>query len=297
MRYQLKAYGKVNLGLKVYGRRDDGYHEIETIMQHIELCDRIIVEKSKDFSYAMTPELPESCGLEENTMYRAWQIVKEAYPHIDGLQVHVEKNIPIAAGLAGGSADGAAIFHALNEIYELGLNRQELQDLAKPLGADVPFMLDGPCALAGGIGQDLKQLIGHRWYIVLINPGYPVSTAEIYRHIDEIDIDDWSFEMLLHTYKRDDRTDFLEDMDNDLGYALTSIKPDIAKIKTALINVGAMKTLVSGSGPTVMGFFRSMEEAQRAEKVLQADYPFVKAVKTRTEGPGIEMERLKQNEK
>lgn len=183
----VKAPAKINLTLDVLGRRENGYHDLRMIMQTIDLCDEVTIEQitAEEITLSMNKELPDGCPMQKNLVYRAAILMKERYALPDGMNIILTKNIPAAAGLAGGSSDCAATLLGINELYNLGLSLDELCDIGVTLGADVPFCIRKGTMLSEGIGEILTPLtpLPPMWTL-LIKPNISVSTAYVYGNLD-----------------------------------------------------------------------------------------------------------------
>ena len=180
----LKSYGKINLGLDVLYKRQDGYHEINTIMQQIDLCDTLIIKENKEglVLKSNSKDLPLDST---NLIYIAWKKIQEKTGINKGIEVILDKKIPIAAGLAGGSSNAAAILKGLNELWDLGFDEKDLREIGVEIGADVPFCIMGGTALAKGIGEELTKLRPFKDKdLLLVNPGLAISTAEVYKSLN-----------------------------------------------------------------------------------------------------------------
>jgi len=261
-----KSYAKINLFLKVLGKRDDGYHDIVTLMQRISLCDEMTFQKKGRDIVVKCPgsDLPEDG---DNIIFKAAEALF-SYTHQNrGVEITVVKNIPIAAGLGGGSSNAATTLTTLNEIMELNLGREELMEIGAKLGADVPFFVLGKTAWASGIGD--KLLVADRmpkmWY-VLINPGFEVSTKEVYGNL-KLGLTKDAIKYNMPRSKL--VSQIVDDLTNDLEGVSSSLYPAIPQIKERLRTHGALGSLMSGSGPTVFGIFKSKQSALKAEEELR----------------------------
>lgn len=267
----IEAMGKVNLGLDVLRRREDGYHEVRMVMQTVDLCDDLLFERTKKPGIEIETDREGIPVDEKNLVYQAADLLMKRFEVTDGLRVKLRKRIPIAAGMAGGSTDAAAAFVAVNELFELGLGKRELMELAVQVGADVPYCILGGTALAEGIGEKLTGLPDAPECTLLIaRPDIAVSTKFVYEnlHLDTLerhpDIDG----MLEAVYGQD-----LNAMAAKLGNVLESVTvreyPVIEKLKQWMKENGAVNALMSGSGPTVFGIYREKREAQKACALLR----------------------------
>jgi len=272
----LKAPAKINLFLKILSRRSDGYHEIETLMQKIELFDILHLSTQGDSISLSCPgtSLPEDQG---NLVYRAAETFFSATGIRPGVRIVLEKNIPIAAGLGGGSSDAATVITGLNKFFNARLGMQQLHDMAQPLGADIPFFVqDCSAALATGIGDSIQQVEPMQGItIVLVNPGFEVSTKWVYENFP---LTSNSNPYILARGRKTSKNYYARDsglyrkIGNDLEAVTINRYPGIGDIKNKLKKAGATTSLMSGSGPTVFGLFHSEEDAQRSYKLLSEEY-------------------------
>ncbi|MBO8138103.1 MAG: 4-(cytidine 5'-diphospho)-2-C-methyl-D-erythritol kinase [Desulfotomaculum sp.] len=262
MKLKLAAHAKINLTLKVLGKRNDGYHELETIMQSLELHDDIYIEqRGEGIQLKVDGDAPPG---QDNLVYRAAAVIKEYTNSRKGCCIYLVKRIPMAAGLAGGSADAAAVLVGLNKLWELGLNKGELLKLAEKLGADVPFCLIGGTALARGKGEILTSLPkAPRMGVVLVKPSFGVSTAEVFRSFSGAALDKSpDTGAMISAIKEGDVKGIAENLGNDLESVTMAMYPQLQEIKKQLKDAGALGVLMSGSGPTVFGLAKTVKEAQ-----------------------------------
>ena len=272
----LKAPAKINLFLKVLDRRPDGYHEIESLMQKISLFDILHLSRQGESISLSCPggTVPED---RENLVYRAAQLFFSAAGITPGARIILEKNIPVGAGLGGGSSDAAAVLHGLNRLLGAGLDPGRLQDIGLELGADVPFFVhDCSGAVATGIGECLRKVQPIKdYWILLVNPGFAVSTKWVYENFPLTS----SVNPYILARGRKMAGDFhaappalFEEVGNDLEAVTIKRYPEIGDIKKELKKAGAAAALMSGSGPTVFGLFSGMEEAQRGFEQFAKEY-------------------------
>lgn len=265
------AYAKINLGLAIMDRRPDGYHELQSVMQSIELHDRIKVSLTGS-------GIECSCGRlsgPENLAYQAAQRFMEGIHSLKGVHVEIEKNIPIQAGLAGGSSDAAATLRALNVLLKEPYSREELQGLARQLGADVAFCLEGGTQWATGIGDRLERLpAAPRMELILIKPPQGVNTGEAYRVFDQegksnaLDVHAWRESLTSGQVEK-----IIPLLSNDLEQASMKILPIIVQIKNRLMEAGCLAALMSGSGSAVFGVAESKAQAAEITKRFkETDY-------------------------
>lgn len=268
---QLKAYAKINLGLDVVGKRDDGYHEVRMIMQTVKLYDKLTFRVLEENVIRMKTNLGFLPVDENNLVYKAIKLLKDTY-HVDkGMEVDLFKCIPVAAGMAGGSTDCAAALIGANKLFGLHLSKQKLMELGVKLGADVPYCVLRGTALSEGIGEVLTPLPPMPdCHILIAKPPISVSTKFVYEHLDangltkHPDIDG-----MVATIKEGNLAGITERMENVLESVTIPEYPVIEEIKKCMKEYGAMNSLMSGSGPTVFGIFEKQEDAKKAEEAIR----------------------------
>ncbi len=267
-----KAYAKINLGLDVIRRREDGYHEVKMIMQTVSLYDVLTFEKAAA-GITVTTDKDELPGDENNLVYKAAKLLTETYRVKEGVRIELRKNIPMAAGMAGGSTDAAAVFHGMNELFGLGMTEQEMCGLAVKIGADVPYCIQGGTALAEGIGEILTKLPDLPDCPLLIaKPDIEVSTKYVYEnlHAEELrrhpDMDG-----MRKAVENGDLAGITKRMENVLETVTIEKYPVIREIKDFMKGNGARNALMSGSGPTVFGVYEAEEKAEAARKLLERE--------------------------
>lgn len=277
---ELKAYAKINLGLDITGKREDGYHELKTIMQQIDLYDVIkLYAEAETGGSNDRGQILISCNDsmvpadERNLAYKAARLLFDEFDITDAVLIEIEKNIPVSAGLAGGSTDAAAVLKGVNEYFGLGLSLEELIERGVKLGADVPFCIMGGTAYAGGIGEEIYPLETPEEYIVLVAvPDTRVSTKWAYNAYDEIagggNVRHPDIDQLRAAIEMEDFGCIPEFLGNVLEYATIPEYPIISKVKSTIMQNGAAGALMSGSGPSVYGLFMDEEKAARAFDVL-----------------------------
>lgn len=268
---QLKAYGKINLGLDVIRKRADGYHDLEMIMQSVGVYDDIIITKTgeADEIKVETDTMILFNG-KDNLAYMAAKMLFDEFGIHEGINIHINKRIPIAGGMAGGSSDCAATLRGINEMFELGLNVEELMERGVKLGADVPFCIMGGTAIAEGIGEILTPLpTPPKCHVIIAKPPVSVSTAYVYGRIkpDEIGRRP-DTKGLADAIIEQDLNKMSELIYNVMEDVTVDDYPIIKEIKSLLIEEGALNSIMSGSGPTVYGIFDDLDKAETAMKVL-----------------------------
>ena len=272
----LKSYAKINLTLDILGKREDNFHEIESIMQQVSLADDITLESIKEDKIILECSSKELEN-ENNLAYKAALLLKTRFNIKRGVKIKIKKNIPTAAGLSGGSSNAAAILKALKRMWKIHTSEHELSKLGSELGSDVPFHIFGKTCLIKGRGEIVEPLENFPSAdIVIINPGFEVSTKEAYAeicHAEPCNI------KATQTMLKEPSWTFLH---NDFEALTIKKHKVIAEIKTRLKELGAVNSLMSGSGPTVFGIFKDIEIAQKAEEALKLKYPFVYLARTLT---------------
>ncbi len=274
----LRAFAKVNYALEVRGLREDGYHEISTVMQSVSLFDELEIERSSG-GFEIEVE-PEGAGIgppEENTVYKAWRSLGELVGLGIPARVRLRKAIPAGAGLGGGSADAAAALVGLNELFRLGLSAEELRIVGLRIGADVPFCLSGGTVLGEGIGEILSPLPGPpSHHLVVAKPAAGAWTARIYRAYDEQPHDgDASVAPVAEALRTGDLGALAQALGNDLAPATKGLVPDVRALEEELLRAGALGAAMSGSGTAVYGVFASEAEARAAAERLRAPFASV----------------------
>lgn len=266
-----KAMAKVNLGLDVLRRRQDGYHEVRMIMQSVDLYDVLTFEKTEAAGIVIRTNKKNIPTDQRNLIYKAADLLMRKYSITDGLCVTLEKRIPMAAGMAGGSTDAAAVFVAMNELFSLHMTQESMCELAVTIGADVPYCIVGGTVLAEGIGEKLTKLADAPACTLLIaKPSVGVSTKYVYEnlHADKLrqhpDIDG-----MLTAICEDDLDGVAKRLGNVLETVTVKAYPVIEKLKSWMMEHGAVNALMSGSGPTVFGIYKEAQEAQRACEQLR----------------------------
>lgn len=272
-----KAYAKINLSLDILGKRPDGYHEVSMVMQQISLHDLIEIHNGDKPGITLTSNKSKLPLNRNNLVYRAAELLAE-YHGInlmkESLRIHVEKQIPVAAGLAGGSADAAATFWALGRYWKKQVPLRRLMELGEGLGADIPYCLMGGTALAEGIGEQLTSLkLKSPLWLVLVKPLYSASTADVYRafRIEEIS-ERPDNQKLIHALEKGNLAMMSESMGNVLQPVTTAMIPEIEQIRKKLIEFNAFAAMMSGSGPTVFGLYKTRQRAEAAYEKLKRIY-------------------------
>lgn len=267
---EVKAFAKINLTLNVLGKRPDGYHEVEMIMQSIGLHDSISI-KSGGEGIRVTSNSGEIPLNENNLVYKAARILLDRFSQNYGLQINITKRIPVAAGLAGGSTDAAATLVGLNKLLNLGLSRQELMEAGSLIGSDVPFCISGGTALATGRGELVEALpaLPEQW-LVLAKPEIGVSTALVYKNFNPQKVQKRpDNQAMLKAIKQGDSMQVKQNLANVLESVTLEMYPQLKEIKKLMTQWDLKYNLMSGSGPTIFGIADNAGEARRIAHQLQ----------------------------
>lgn len=267
----LKALAKINLGLDVLGKREDGYHEVRMVMQTIHLYDRVEIKKTRSQHIHVETNLYYLPVNEDNLVYRAAKLMKDEFQIKEGVRIVLQKFIPVAAGLAGGSSDAAAVLVGMNRIFNLGLKQNKLMELGLKIGADVPFCIMRGTALAEGIGEKLTALPPMPKCPVLIaKPAISVSTKAVYEGLKLYDgMEHPDIDGVMEGIQQKDLKGVASHMGNILETVTIPMYPVIEDIKKLMLENGALNAMMSGSGPTVFGLFPNEKEIRRAYEALK----------------------------
>ncbi|AZR74524.1 4-(cytidine 5'-diphospho)-2-C-methyl-D-erythritol kinase [Anoxybacter fermentans] len=279
----IPAYAKINLTLDVLGKRPDGYHEVEMIMQSIELHDQIILKERKEKGIKISCNHPLVPQDEGNLAYRAAELLIKEYGIEKGIEIKIIKNIPVAAGLAGGSTDAAGVLKGLNELWGLGISRDELMKFGARLGADIPFCILGGTAIARGIGTDLTPISPlPEMELVLVKPGIDISTKEIYsKYKPELVKRKPDLRKMQEAIECRDLEGVKRNLVNVLEDITLYYYPQVAETKKIMENLGTYPVLMSGSGPTLFAIIDSKREADEYAMKLK-DRVMGQVIRTRT---------------
>lgn len=268
---RLRALAKINLGLDILGKRADGYHEVRMIMQTIQMYDVLEIHKSETPGISLTTNFPFVPDDERNLVYKAARLLMDEFHVQEGISMKLDKFIPVAAGMAGGSSDAAAAFVGVNRLFGLGLSEKELMDRAVKIGADVPYCIMRGTALAEGIGEKLTRTAQMPKCFVLVGkPGVSVSTKLAYESLKLNEITEHpDIDGMIKAIEAGDLYGVTSRMGNVFEPGIIGKYPIIQEIKDLMENNGALKAMMSGSGPTVFGIFDSEEKMETAAAVLR----------------------------
>lgn len=270
---ELKAYGKINIGLDVIRKREDGYHDLDMIMQTVGVYDDVIISRedgTQTYEIEVSTDadiLPNDKG---NLAFMAAKVLREAYDIKSKVKIHINKRIPIAGGMAGGSADCAAVLRGVNKLFQLGLTDEQLQEYGVKLGADVPYCIVGGTKRAQGIGEILTDLpTPPKCYVIIAKPDAFVSTKFVYSHIRPAQIENHpDIDGIIESIKAGDLYGMCEKIANVMEDVTIPEYPIIQKVKDILKSNGAVNALMSGSGPTVFGIYDDEEKAKQSMDAL-----------------------------
>ena len=270
---KLKARAKINLGLDVVRKREDGYHEVRMIMQMINLYDKITLRKKTESGITVTTNLSYLPVNEDNLVYRAAKLLMDEFQVDGGLEIELQKYIPVAAGMAGGSTDAAAVMVGVNRIFQLGLNKKQLMERGVKIGADVPFCIMRGTALAEGIGEELTPLPAMpHCSLVIAKPKIHVSTKFVYGNLKVRELTEHpDIDGQVQALRENDLEQLVARMGNVLETVTIPAYPVLDEIKHTMMKYGAMGAMMSGSGPTVFGIFEKEDKAQEVCRLLKKD--------------------------
>lgn len=270
-RIELKALAKINLGLDVLGRRENGYHDVRMVMQSIYLYDDVKIERTKNPGIEVRTNLYFLPVDENNIAYKAAAMLMDEFEINEGVIITLDKHIPVAAGMAGGSSNAAAVLFGMNKMFGLGLSQKELMERGVKLGADVPYCIMRGTVLAEGIGEELTPLPAMPKCTVLIaKPGISVSTRVVYEALDSKEIVEHpDIDALLAGLEKGSLRDVAAAMGNVLEDVTIPMYPVIEEIKNVMKEEGALNAMMSGSGPTVFGLFENKAQARKAQEKIR----------------------------
>lgn len=284
---ELKSRAKINLSIDVLGKREDGYHLVEMIMQTIDLYDIIKIKEIEIDEININSNSSDIPLNENNIVYKAAKVLKDQFNIKNGVEIFIEKNIPVAAGMAGGSSNAAAVLVGLNKLWKLNLSEVRLQEIGLKLGADVPFCISGNAALAQGIGEELTYIKGlsKDTVILVCKPNLFVSTKEVYEGLDLQNIKNrLDNKFLIECLKKGNINLLATNMVNVLETVTSKMHEEIKDIEKVMLENNALGSMMSGSGPTVFGLFDKEEDALSAKGELLKKYNQVYVVRSSEKG-------------
>ena len=271
---RLRAMAKINLGLDVLHKREDGYHEVRMIMQTIQMYDVLDIRKRKEPGISLSTNLPYIPSDERNLVYKAAKLLMDEFQVKEGIDMKLTKFIPVAAGMADGSSDAAAAFAGINRMFQLGLSEQDLMDRAVQIGADVPYCIMRGTALAEGIGEKLTRLPQMpRCYVLVGKPGINVSTKLAYENLNLESVSEHpDIDGMISAIDERNLHGITSRMQNVFEPGIIRSYPVIQEIKDLMENEGALKAMMSGSGPTVFGIFDNRAKMEKAADKLRKSH-------------------------
>ncbi|TMN22322.1 4-(cytidine 5'-diphospho)-2-C-methyl-D-erythritol kinase [Lentibacillus cibarius] len=265
-----RAPAKINLSLDVLGKRDDGFHEVKMVMTSVDLADRVelgelhrdVIEVSADSQY-----VPDD---ERNLAYKAAAAFKYKYQLKRGVRINIKKNIPVAAGLGGGSSDAAAVLRGLNQMWSIGATSSQLAELGATLGSDVPFCVYGTTALGTGRGEEIRILPSPPvCYVVLAKPDIGVSTRHVFPKVNVNELEHPETETVIRSLEEKNFKKLCGSVGNTLERITFSMHPEVRRLKEKMLTSGVSGAVMSGSGPTVAGFVKHFSKAKRVYNGLR----------------------------
>ena len=268
---RLHALAKINLGLDILRKREDGYHEVRMIMQTIQMYDVLEMKKKKESGISLSVNYPFIPNDERNLVYKAAKLLMDEFQVEQGVSIRLDKFIPVAAGMAGGSSDAAAALVGINRLFKLGLSEQELMERAVNIGADVPYCVMRGTALAEGIGEKLTRIRQvPECYVLVGKPAINVSTKVAYESLKLNEIQEHpDIDGMIRDIENGDLYSMISKMGNVFETGIIGKYPVIQEIKDLMEGNGALKAMMSGSGPTVFGIFDNKEKMEKAAEVLR----------------------------
>lgn len=275
----LRAYAKINIGLNIISKRQDGYHNIETLFQQIDLFDQIKVKRIPKFKIIIRSNNDKVSFNQDNICYKAVRLIQQTFRITEGVEIEIRKYIPISAGLGGGSSDAAAILKGLKRLWQLQMSRDDLQQIALKLGADVPFFLYGGTALASGIGEKLKPIVlPFNFYCILIYPNIEISSTWAYKNFNfSLTKTKKSIKLAQIFSDQLHISDLKHVLSNDLEEVVFRHYPVLNDMKQLLYRKGAFFACMSGSGSTIYGLFKKYSEAVVVMRSIPKPYQIILA--------------------
>ena len=277
-----KAPAKINLGLDVLYKRDDGYHELEMIMASVDLSDRLSFKATNTNDIVIKTDngfLPVD---RKNNIYQAIDIMKKTYGFNQGVEVNLKKNLPVAAGLGGGSSDAAAAFRGVNRLFNLGASFEEMAQLSVPIGTDIPYCLYGKTALVTGVGEKVMPL-SHpmpQCWVVLVKPKISVSTPRVFSKIDVTELSHPNISAIYQAIEHQNYEEMIQHLGNSLESYTMEVFPVVRYIKEKMLKFGADAAVMSGSGPTVLALCKKHSRAVHVANALKGFCDEVYLVRT-----------------
>lgn len=268
-----KAYAKINLFLNVVGKRFDGYHDLEMVMAALDLHDELNFKENQTGEIVVTSNIEITKKQDDNIVYHVAKLLQEEFGVSKGAHIHIQKNIPIAGGLAGGSADAAAAFRGLNRLWKLNLTKEDMVKLSANLGADIPFCIHNKLCIARGKGEELFFLDKHLGaYVLLVNPNIHIQTKDVFGKVKEEDLVERKITNMTNAIYNDNYELVVRELYNALEPIAFEIAPEVRNIKNALIDEGLRAVLMSGSGSTVYGLSKKRKKLKEIQSKFDEKY-------------------------
>lgn len=278
---EIKSYAKINLFLDIVNKRPDGYHNIKTVMQEIDLYDVLLIEEQEN-GICISCDNYNIPLDNKNTCYKAANLIKEIYNINLGVKIQIKKVIPTGAGLAGGSSNAAAVIKGLNKLWNLNMSLNDMLEIGVKIGADVPFCLTGGTCLCEGIGDKITELNPFVWNnIIIIKPDFSISTPLAYKNVTRSEYNHYKNNKILEYIRKKDYYNTCVSVANTLEIAAIKFKPEILTIKEDLLESAAFSSLMTGSGSSIYGFYNNSDELDKAYNYLSKKYNKVFITKTK----------------
>ncbi len=268
-----KAYAKINLFLNVVNKRVDGYHDLDMVMAVINFYDELTFKKNDKGEIIVSSDIEITAKQEDNTVYQVAKFLKEEFDVNEGVTINIKKNIPIAAGLAGGSADAAATFRGLNKLWKLKLSLDEMAKLGVDFGADIPFCIYNKLCIAKGKGEELFFLKNKlKTPILLVNPNIRIGTKEVFSKVVKEKLVERKISDMTSAIYNKNHELMARELHNSLESIAFEMEPEIREIKNKMIDLGLDGALMSGSGATVFGISRDKSKLDYVYEIMKDDY-------------------------
>ncbi|MBN2286757.1 MAG: 4-(cytidine 5'-diphospho)-2-C-methyl-D-erythritol kinase [Tissierellales bacterium] len=280
----LYSHAKINLFFNIVSKRRDGYHQIQSIMQTVDISDELFIKYSEK-GINITCDNPSIPLGSANIAYKAAEVMMNRYHINQGIEIHIKKNIPQGAGLAGGSGNAAAVILGIDRMFHLELSREELIDIGKRIGADVPYCILGGTCLAEGIGEELKPIRPFRWeHILIVKPDFSISTEALYKQVLPDMYERYDIRAALNDFSCSEMTGLLNTSKSVLEDLAVGLFPEIGDIKRRMMSFGAVHAIMTGSGSAVIGFFQNYDQMYQCGEYFKTYYRDVFQTNTVEEG-------------
>jgi len=282
MKESIKAYAKINISLDVIRKLSSGYHEIQSVMHKIDLCDHISISGMDEDRIILTCDNPEIPRDSSNTAYKAVELLKNRFSIRKGVIINIQKNIPVCAGLGGGSSDAASTLLMLNDIWNLDLSLSQLSELGAEIGMDVPFFINSDAAFVSGKGENVQSIKPSEMYVVVVTPDIRILTQEAYQLLDLNNSQKSGLKTpkVLEALKKSDIQALSDAMHNDFEEKIMNNYPELAEIKEKMLKNKALNAMLSGSGSTVFSISNKKEIAEKIYESFKDDYEHVYLCRT-----------------